>query len=614
MTRTVEHRTGRTPAAAAPRPWDRFTTRVPDLLAGYLAFVATFCLVTALIPALRAPLYWVRVVIEILSFGAPPNLATAAFLGILAAAVRRRMRAAWRFVIGYLVLGRLLGLVDVLVSTDAPEPVEVTFGGDVDVWLRALFGALALVVLLLARNRFTARAQPGNGWRALRLYLGLLVAGTLVGFGVLSVFPGTLPTAGDRFGYALTYVLGGLGTPEVTGVDGTGPRAVMGLCGLFGALAVLAAAYVLFRPRSERRRLEPDDEQRIRVLLDGYGDEDSLAYFATRRDKAAVFSATGKSAITFRVVGGVSLASGDPLGDAEAWPGAIRVWLDEARSYGWIPAVMGAGEHAARAYAAAGLSALELGDEAIVDVREFSLEGRAMRTVRQAVGRVERGGYTVRVRRHAELSAEDMAEVIARADAWRDTDTERGFSMALSRLGDPADGACVLVECLGPDGELCALLSFVPWGARGLSLDLMRRDRACENGVTEFMVVSLVERARTLGVDRVSLNFAMFRAAFEHGERIGAGPVLRLWRGLLVLGSRWWQLESLYRANAKYRPAWRPRYLCYATARDLPRIGIASAAAEGFIATPSMGALHRRGAGAAEARAAALAAAPAPTG
>ena len=145
----------------------------------------------------------------------------------------------------------------------------------------------------------------------------------------------------------------------------------------------------------------------------------------------------------------MSLASGDPIGDAEAWPGAIEAWLDEARHYGWIAGRDG-GERAggARAYVAAGMNAVELGDEAVVDVREFSLEGRSMRVVRQAVGRVERSGHTVRIRRHCRAVPEEMREVVERADAWRDTDTERGFSMALSRLGDPADGGCVLVECL----------------------------------------------------------------------------------------------------------------------------------------------------------------------
>jgi lysyl-tRNA synthetase, class II len=572
-----------------------FADRLPDLLAGYLAAVATFCAVTAVLPPLREPLMWLRTAIEIVSVGAPPSLATAAFLGILAAAVRRRMRAAWWFVVAYVVLGRLLGWINVLVDTEAVDPVTVSVVGGTPGWLRVGFGVAALALLVLARDRFTARTERGNGWRALGLYVGLVLASGLVGWGLLELFPGTLRTTAERVGWAFTYVLGGLGSPEVVDVDGAGPHAITFLCGLLGAIAVLAAAYVLFRPRRDRRRLAPDDEQRLRVLLDRYGDDDSLGYFATRRDKAAVFSRSGKSAVTFRVVSAVSLASGDPIGDPEAWPTAIAGWLDEARRYGWIPAVMGASERAARAYVAAGLSAVELGDEAVIDVREFSLEGRSMRVVRQAVGRVERSGHSVRIRRHAELPPEEMREVVDRADAWRDTDTERGFSMALSRLGDQTDGDCVLVECFDGDGTLRALLSFVPWGRHGLSLDLMRRDRSAENGLTEFMVAALAERARTFGVDRLSLNFAMFRAAFEHGERIGAGPVLRLWRRLLVTGSRWWQLESLYRANAKYQPVWTPRYLCYRAARDLPRIGFASAVAEGFLTTPSLRTLQRRG-------------------
>jgi lysyl-tRNA synthetase class 2 len=122
----------------------------------------------------------------------------------------------------------------------------------------------------------------------------------------------------------------------------------------------------------------------------------------------------------------------------------------------------------------------------------------------------------------------------------------------------------------------------------------MRRDRGCENGLMEFMVIELLTRARDLGIERVSLNFAMFRAVFERGSRLGAGPVLRLWRSVLTFFSRWWQIESLYRANAKYRPVWEPRFLLFEKSSDIPRIGIASARAEGFLTAPSLPSLFRR--------------------
>ena len=96
---------------------------------------------------------------------------------------------------------------------------------------------------------------------------------------------------------------------------------------------------------------------------------------------------------------------------------------------------MGASLQGAEAYKRAGLGAIELGDEAILYFRDFQLDGRHMRVVRQAVNRIERAGYTAKVRRHAEIPADEMDSAIADADRWRDTDNERGFSMALGRLG-----------------------------------------------------------------------------------------------------------------------------------------------------------------------------------
>src|ERR1700757_392564 len=126
---------------------------------------------------------------------------------------------------------------------------------------------------------------------------------------------------------------------------------------------------------------------------------------------------------------------------------------------------MGASSHGARVFREAGLTALELGDEAILRTADFKLSGPDMRGVRQAVTRARRAGLTVRIRRHRDISAEEMAETIARADSWRDTQTERGFSMALGRLGDPADGECLLVEAIDREGHVVAMLSLVPWGS-----------------------------------------------------------------------------------------------------------------------------------------------------
>jgi lysyl-tRNA synthetase class 2 len=356
----------------------------------------------------------------------------------------------------------------------------------------------------------------------------------------------------------------------------------------FGLLTAFVTAYFMLRPAAPAAALDPSDEQRLRGLLDRHGRRDSLGYFALRRDKSVVFSASGKAAVAYRVVHGVLLASGDPVGDPEAWPGAIEQALRLARRYAWTPAVIGCGERGATVWARYGLGAYELGDEAVLDVPAFSLCGRPMRGIRQAVARVRRAGVTSAVRRVRDVPPAELAELVAAADAWRGGGVERGFSMALSRLGDPADRDCVVVTARLPDGSLCGLLHFVPWGPDGLSLDLMRRARDADNGINEFMVVALVETCPNLGVTRLSLNFAVMRAALENGARIGAGPVARAWRWILLLASRWWQIETLHRFNAKFQPGWEPRYLCYESGAQLPRVALAALEAESFLVQPGV--------------------------
>ncbi|WP_329025500.1 bifunctional lysylphosphatidylglycerol synthetase/lysine--tRNA ligase LysX [Streptomyces sp. NBC_00690] len=553
---------------------------VPAAFAAFFAVLGVYCALIAVIPPLRTLLRPVTRFLDLLTVPVSANLAYAAFLLLLATAVGARKRTAWWLVTGYLAVLLLADLLNLVFDPSWS-------------WVPSFVVCLgAVAVLVLARGEFYARTRPGAVRRAFLVLVVSLALGVLVGWGLTALFPGSLPSS-QRLGWAANRVFGGL--VPAGQFDGRPPRFLDFLLGAFGAFALLAAAATLFRSQRLRAALHGDEEDRIRALLAAYGKTDSLGYFATRRDKAAVFAPSGRAAITYRVEAGVALASGDPVGDRAAWPGAIEAWLDIARHHAWAPAVMGASEDGARAYARSGLGAIQLGDEAIVDAARFDLDGRDMRVTRQAVNRVRRTGATVRVRRHSALTEDEMQTVIDRADAWRDTETERGFSMALDRLGDPADGDCLLVEALDEDGRLMALLSFVPWGRDGISLDLMRRDRAAPNGVTEFMVAGLCAGAARVGVRRISLNFAVFRSAFEEGARIGAGPVLRAWRRLLLFFSRWWQLEALYRSNVKYHPQWYPRFLCFGDAGSLARIGLASAIAEGFVSVPSLRELWGKG-------------------
>ncbi len=557
---------------------------VPAAAGWVLGVIATAALLSSVSPTIRHLTSVPREFIDRYLFNFPDTSFAWAFaLAVMAGALAARKRIAWWVLVGNLVLAIVLDVAS-LARRDGSR-LE-----DIGEFLGLTVHVVALAVVVAAYHEFWAKVRRGAVLKAAAVLVAGNVIGILLAWGLLEFFPGSLQ--GDHLLYSVNRVSGfAVAPPEYFAGKPNG--LLNALFGLFGALALMAAAVVLFQSQRAENALTGEDEVAIRSLLNAWGKNDSLGYFATRRDKSVIFAPNGRAAITYRVEVGVCLASGDPVGDPRSWPQAIAAWLERCREYGWAPGVMGASSTGAQAYREADLSALQLGDEAILYPDSFRLSGADMRGVRQAVTRARRSGLTVRMRRHRDLSADEMDQVIRRADAWRDTETERGFSMALGRLGDAADGDCLLVEAIagagsGPAGseQVVGMLSFVPWGSTGLSLDLMRRSPQSPNGTVEFMVSELLQQAETVGVNRVSLNFAMFRSAFEEGARLGAGPVARLWRALLLFFSRWWQLETLYRSNMKYQPEWVPRYACYEDARLVPRVGVASVIAEGFLVLP----------------------------
>ncbi|HET8602279.1 MAG TPA: phosphatidylglycerol lysyltransferase domain-containing protein [Segeticoccus sp.] len=506
------------------------------------------------------------------------TIATGLLLLMLARGLRRRKRRAW-----------LLAVV-----LTAAEAV-LHLARDLDLG-QAILTALLLALLVVTRAAFTGRPDPRSGRNTVVVFVTALLVAIGVGYGAILLDADGITGTTSAGEVTEEVLLGLVGVPGPLAFDHARHADFVAITlALLGAVVVLVTLAAALRPAGGPHGLSTEDEARLRALLAGPGPHDSLGYFALRREKSAIFSPTGKAAIGYRVIDGVSLAAGDPLGDPEAWPGVIEAWLDEARRYAWIPAVLAPSERGAAAYHRAGLDALELGDEAIVHTGEFTLKGRAMRGVRQAVGRARRAGYTVDITPAKALTEADLAEAQAASDRWREGTTERGFAMALGRLGDPDDTDCVLVRCRDADGALIALLSFVPWGSDGLSLDLMRRDPESDNGIVELMVTDLLTTDQLPALRRVSLNFAVFRSVFDRGARLGAGPVLRLWRSLLLSASRFWQIESLYRANAKYQPEWKPRYLCFVRSRDLPQVTIAALRAEAFLTAPAFWRRLRQG-------------------
>jgi lysyl-tRNA synthetase class 2 len=447
----------------------------------------------------------------------------------------------------------------------------------------AIVTGLVAVALLARRGDFDAPGDPTAHPRI--LVQAFLFAAAIFGyaFGTLWI---------NRVVADQPYTSSFAFKETVRALGGLNVRGSVHLAGSFGEwfpvsvllLAVVAAGVLLFEwigPWRYRHAQEAREGELTRDLVAAWG-ADTLAPFVLRGDKSYFFDADENAFLAYRVVGGVAIVSGDPIGPPERFEELIRTFLDFAHSRGWRVAILGASENALHLYTAQGLHALYHGDEAVIETDSFSLEGRAIRKVRQSVHRLRRAGYQVEVCRPSELDSGLRSELEEVTRTWRGDQPERGFVMALDTLFRLDDEYALFVIGKGPDGKAAGFLHFaICQRYSALSLSSMPRVRSTPNGFNEWLVCETVAWARENGFARVSLNFAPFAALLA--PEADLSTLQKFERSALLRLKGRFQLDNLLMFNRKFFPTWQRRFVVYERKLDLPRVGIAALAAEAYL-------------------------------
>jgi lysyl-tRNA synthetase, class II len=507
---------------------------IPSLLALGATFAGLVGIASALTPELADRSDLVR---GVLPPGVPEAarvLALSLGLGLvwLSGSLARRKRRAWQLAVAVVAVSAVVHLAKGLDFEEASVHL------------------LLLAALVRYRRAFVAPGDP----ETIRPFVRMLVALAAVGvFAALRV--------SDRMAFSELIEEG---------------------LGLLALAFAARALYLWLRPLALRVRQTAPERRLAEQLVHEHG-RDSLAFFSLRRDKSYFFSASGSAFLAYRVVSGCALVAGDPIGPAEELDDLLGRFRGFAQARGWRVAILGASGGLLPLYRRRGFHSIYLGDEAVVRPAEFSLEGRAIRKVRQSVHRVRRAGYYIRFVRPGAVTPELRAELERVSHEWRGHWPERGFTMAMDALFAHDEGMLAIAEDAG--GAVGGFLQLVPSPASGgYSLAAMRRGKATPNGLMESLVVETIEWARRHGASELSLNFSVF------GELLRGCDGTPLWRRAARFGlrrlDRFFQLERLLSFNRKFQPEWRPRYICVERVLDFPVIGLAYLRVESLLTPP----------------------------
>jgi phosphatidylglycerol lysyltransferase len=437
----------------------------------------------------------------------------------------------------------------------------------------AILSAVTLTLLLAQRQRYRVRSDvPTLALGIARFVASLLLA---LAYGTLGFFLMDRRSFGVNFTFAdavnhtlrLYFSLGDAGlTPRTRYADW-----VLDSLSIVGVVALAYAVFSLARPVVWRRRTLPHERQRARQLIERWGDS-SLDFFKWQPDKLFFFASTGRGVVAYRVALATAVALGDPVAETpEDLELTLAEFLDFCDANAWRVAFHQVPPARLAAYRAAGLQALKIGEEAVVDLTAFTLSGKAMRHLRATVNRFEREGYQS-VYYPAPLDDTLLAGLREVSNEWLTIEGRRERSFTLGHFSDAYLRATPVMTVEDDDQRVVAFANLIPDGAAGeATSDLMRR-RVEPSGAMDFLYVRLFEQLRADGYTRFSLGLAPF-------AEVGRGPDARLSERAMHLGyerfNRFFAYKGLHDYKDKFGPSWEARYLVYQSAAALPQTVLA---------------------------------------
>lgn len=478
----------------------------------------------------------------------------------LAMNLLRRKRLAWMLTIALLMISVVSHLIKGLDFEESILAIGV------------------LLQLLVTRSLYTARSDRASIAQGIRTLIAALVftlAYGTIGFYVLDGYftVDGQPVNFSWFGavqqtFAMFFTEDNAGLQPIRryGEYFSNSIYVIGtVTGIYAFLMLLRPVLLKDNPASLQER------QQARQIIDAHG-QSSLARLALLPDKAYYFSPTDQSVVAYVPKERVALVLGDPIGPLSDRRETILAFRDFCHRNDWVPVFYEAVPEQLPLYHSLGFHAVQIGEEAIVDLATFNLKGKANQNLRTAVNRLTKTGHRVEVY-EPPISDTLIQQLKPVSDEWlrNKQGSEKRFSIAWFDPDHLRD--CPIGVVYDRNNAIIAFTNLLAgYHRREVTVDLMRHCSAVEKGTMDFLFVSLMQHFQKLDYD--SFNFSLSPLA-----GVGTSPQSqRIERGLNYFFkhlNQFYNFQGVHQFKEKYQPRWEPRYLVYPSHGLLPDIAVA---------------------------------------
>jgi len=446
--------------------------------------------------------------------------------------------------------------------------LHITRGFDLH---HSLIAGLLLAYLVYNRRRFYARSDPVSIKRSALVIPAMAAAVIVYGYTGLTHYqhqftwyPGATPFKETiRSGILIL-------EPNLDPITEVAAR-YLGSLQIAGWLARFYLLALILRPVILRDRMEAPNPD-VAGIFSRYGRR-SLSTFAVQGDKHHLLVSGNRGLVAYATRGSVALTCGDPLAPDELFEGCVIEYMEFCRRSGWTPCFYEAAEERLPIYHGLGLRSLKIAEEAVLDLKEFSLSGNKRANVRAMVNKVAKAGMSVRRydrKGQPDAQTDEQLEEISQEWLAEKQLGELGFTIGRFSL-EALREVPVFVGFVGE--RMVAFSSWLPYqGGGAVVLDLMRKRRDAVAGTMDFLLAHSLLQLQASGITEASLGNAPLANV--------AGPRGPLEKGVALLFENmnsFYGYKNLFQFKKKFSPRWEGRHLVYPKGADLPQVAVALA-------------------------------------
>jgi phosphatidylglycerol lysyltransferase len=298
-----------------------------------------------------------------------------------------------------------------------------------------------------------------------------------------------------------------------------------------------------------------------------YGNS-AMDYFKIYRDKLLFFNEERNCFISYKISGNFAVILEDPVAiNKEVMAQSLFAFGKYCSDYGLKSISYRVPAESLEIYQRLGKKSLYLGQEAIVDLGAFSLQGGDKKRIRNAVNKAKESGFKAHIY-DPPLKEGLLQKIKAVSDNWL-LDMERHelvFSQGMFDWGEIKNQTVIVVE--NDEEKIVGFLNVIPDYAKDEgTFDLIRKTSDAPNGIIDFMHIELFNYFKQKNIRYVNLGFAPL-SGIETPEDITERSMKFAYEKIKSFS----HYKGLREYKEKFTPEWHDKYLIYEHDFDLLKI------------------------------------------